>query len=86
MRLLLSEPNPDDGLLVDVSNQFKFNKSQFEQTAREITKQYATKGAWDTIINIVRYLNLELDESLTLLRKLKYTQKIIPQKIYHYNT
>ncbi|XP_063676118.1 ubiquitin-conjugating enzyme E2 T-like [Bolinopsis microptera] len=45
VRLLLSEPNPDDGLLADVSNQYKFNRSQFEDKAREMTQMYAVKGA-----------------------------------------
>ena len=44
MRLLLSEPNPDDGLLADVANQYKFNRSQFEEKARELTQLHAVKG------------------------------------------
>ncbi|KAL5264123.1 hypothetical protein ACHWQZ_G005264 [Mnemiopsis leidyi] len=45
VRLLLSEPNPDDGLLADVSNQYKFNRAQFEEQAKQWTVEYAMSGA-----------------------------------------
>ena len=45
VRLLLSEPNPEDGLLADVSSLYKFNRTQFNETARELTLKYAMQGS-----------------------------------------
>ena len=40
----MAEPNPDDPLMVDISTEFKQNRLQFMQTAREWTKKYAMDG------------------------------------------
>ncbi|KAL8223376.1 hypothetical protein R6Q57_018851 [Mikania cordata] len=39
--LLLSEPNPDDGLMCDASREYKYNKQIFDQKARSMTEKYA---------------------------------------------
>ncbi|CAN8270536.1 unnamed protein product [Cochlearia groenlandica] len=39
--LLLSEPNPDDGLMCDVSREYKYNRQTFDYKAREMTEKYA---------------------------------------------
>lgn len=39
--LLLSEPNPDDGLMGDISAEYKHNRSNFDQKARSCTQKYA---------------------------------------------
>ncbi|KAK9060758.1 hypothetical protein SSX86_021464 [Deinandra increscens subsp. villosa] len=43
--LLLSEPNPDDGLMCEASREYKYNKQVFEQKARSMTEKYARSGA-----------------------------------------
>ncbi|KAL0699476.1 hypothetical protein Bca4012_055598 [Brassica carinata] len=43
IRLLLTEPNPDDGLMCDVSREYKYNKQAFDYKAREMTEKYAAK-------------------------------------------
>lgn len=45
--LLLSEPNPDDGLMHDASTEYKYNRQAFDHKARSITQKYATSGASD---------------------------------------
>ncbi|KAL7600903.1 hypothetical protein Lser_V15G24123 [Lactuca serriola] len=39
--LLLSEPNPDDGLMCEASKEYKYNKQVFDQKARSMTEKYA---------------------------------------------
>ncbi|XP_067052574.1 ubiquitin-conjugating enzyme E2 T-like isoform X1 [Acropora muricata] len=41
IQLLMSEPNPDDPLVPEISEEFKYNKPQFVQKAKEWTQQYA---------------------------------------------
>ncbi|CAL4083122.1 unnamed protein product, partial [Meganyctiphanes norvegica] len=41
IRLLMQAPNPDDPLMTDIADEYRFRKSQFEATAREWTKQFA---------------------------------------------
>ncbi|KAI3711626.1 hypothetical protein L1987_70165 [Smallanthus sonchifolius] len=43
--LLLSEPNPDDGLMCEASREYKYNKQVFDQKARSMTEKYARCGA-----------------------------------------
>ncbi|RWV88494.1 hypothetical protein GW17_00049412 [Ensete ventricosum] len=45
IRLLLSEPNPDDALMAETSREFKYNKHVFEQKARTWTERYANPGS-----------------------------------------
>eukprot|EP01087_Luapelamoeba_hula_P008236 TRINITY_DN204_c0_g1_i1.p1 TRINITY_DN204_c0_g1~~TRINITY_DN204_c0_g1_i1.p1 ORF type:complete len:151 (-),score=20.70 TRINITY_DN204_c0_g1_i1:156-608(-) len=42
IRQVLSEPNPDNPLEPEIANQFKENRSQFNKTAKEWTKRYAS--------------------------------------------
>ena len=39
---LLNDANPDDPLVPDIARIYKTNKEQFESTARECTRRYAT--------------------------------------------
>lgn len=41
IQLLMAEPNPDDPLLAEISEEFKYNKPQFIQKAKEWTQKYA---------------------------------------------
>ncbi|KAM1201532.1 hypothetical protein ACFX2J_017621 [Malus domestica] len=43
--LLLSEPNPDDGLMREASREFKYNRQAFDQKARSMTQKYAQSSA-----------------------------------------
>ncbi|KAL3647391.1 hypothetical protein CASFOL_008359 [Castilleja foliolosa] len=42
--LLLSEPNPDDGLMHEASREYKYNRQAFDQIARSMTEKYARAG------------------------------------------
>ncbi|KAL6579246.1 hypothetical protein OROMI_009462 [Orobanche minor] len=42
--LLLSEPNPDDGLMHEASREYKYNRQAFDQNARRMTDKYARIG------------------------------------------
>ena len=46
IQLLLSEPNPDDGLMADISHEYKHNRPQFLEKAKMWVKQHAS-GASD---------------------------------------
>ncbi|XP_003792315.1 ubiquitin-conjugating enzyme E2 T [Otolemur garnettii] len=41
IQLLMSEPNPDDPLMADISSEFKYNKPVFLQNARQWTEKHA---------------------------------------------
>ncbi|XP_004685566.1 PREDICTED: ubiquitin-conjugating enzyme E2 T [Condylura cristata] len=41
IQLLMSEPNPDDPLMADISSEFKYNKPTFLKNARQWTEKYA---------------------------------------------
>lgn len=44
IRLLMSHPNPDDGLMVDITQQYVTDRPQFERIATERTRQHAQVG------------------------------------------
>ncbi|XP_033752814.1 ubiquitin-conjugating enzyme E2 T-like [Pecten maximus] len=41
IQLLMAEPNPEDPLMTEISNEFKYNKVLYLQHAKEWTKQHA---------------------------------------------
>ncbi|XP_027468001.2 ubiquitin-conjugating enzyme E2 T isoform X3 [Zalophus californianus] len=41
IQLLMSEPNPDDPLMADISSEFKYNKPVFLKNARQWTEKHA---------------------------------------------
>ena len=41
LRLLMAEPNPDDGLMVDITHQYTHDHARFERTAAEHTRRHA---------------------------------------------
>lgn len=43
IQLLLAEPNPDDGLMADISSEYKHNRPLFVATAEEWVKRYASE-------------------------------------------
>jgi len=52
---LLTDPNPDDPLVLSIAKQYKSNKKKFEKTAKEWTKKYATgqeHTPWDVDLGL----------------------------------
>jgi len=41
IRMLMDEPNPEDGLMADISDQYQMNREAYEKEARKYTKAYA---------------------------------------------
>ena len=39
---LLTDPNPDDPLVGHIAHQYKTNRAEYEATAREWTRKYAS--------------------------------------------
>ena len=39
---LLTDPNPNDPLVPEIAQLYKTNKAEYEKTAREWTRKYAT--------------------------------------------
>jgi len=48
IQALLSKPNPDDGLVPEISIEYKDHYSLFEAKAREYTRKYATQNFTDS--------------------------------------
>lgn len=42
IQALMSSPNPDDGLMVEITEEFRRNPALFQKKAREYTKKHAT--------------------------------------------
>lgn len=62
--LLLSEPNPDDGLMAETSREYKYNRQAFDQKARAWTEKYANGkdiGRSNSCCSSDKVPNLELD-------------------------
>ena len=43
LQLLMSEPNPDDPLMADIADEFRYHKDRFLATARNNTVKYASQ-------------------------------------------
>ncbi|XP_072133850.1 ubiquitin-conjugating enzyme E2 T [Mobula birostris] len=43
IHLLMSEPNPDDPLMADISSEFKYNRQSFVENAKKWTLKHATQ-------------------------------------------
>jgi ubiquitin-conjugating enzyme E2 T len=41
--LLMSEPNPEDGLVTDVTHEYRHHRELFDMKAKQWTRKYATK-------------------------------------------
>jgi ubiquitin-conjugating enzyme E2 T len=42
VRLLMSRPNPDDGLVIEITEQYKHNRAAWDEKARQMTLTHAT--------------------------------------------
>jgi ubiquitin-conjugating enzyme E2 T len=40
VQMLLGNPNPDDPLMVDIAEEYRFNKKEYERKARKILLEY----------------------------------------------
>ncbi|KAI0492842.1 hypothetical protein KFK09_027118 [Dendrobium nobile] len=83
--LLLSEPNPDDGLMAEVSREFKYNRKVFDEKARDWTKRFANPLTAAKNIHGSTFPNLHMDAQqplpLSMNRQLEVsTAKILSDK------
>ncbi|KDO50894.1 hypothetical protein CISIN_1g037005mg, partial [Citrus sinensis] len=62
--LLLSEPNPDDGLMCEASQEYKYNRQAFDLKARSMTEKYAKTG-----IGGSQESRLEINETVSTHKK-----------------
>ncbi|GAB4828306.1 hypothetical protein Ancab_035302 [Ancistrocladus abbreviatus] len=61
--LLLSEPNPDDGLMCEASREYKYNRQAFDHKARTMTEKYAKAGSSGSDTHSIQHnANLSLME------------------------
>jgi len=44
LQVLLAEPNPDDPLVPEVADMFRYHRSQFDDKARKMTEKHAGQG------------------------------------------
>ena len=47
----MSEPNPDDGLMADITEEFKNNHSRFIERAKQYTLRHATKTSTKGLVH-----------------------------------
>lgn len=45
IQLLIAEPNPDDGLMAEISHEYKHNRPRFLEKAKEWVQKYAREGS-----------------------------------------
>ncbi|KAL6615541.1 hypothetical protein ACP70R_037811 [Stipagrostis hirtigluma subsp. patula] len=72
--LLLSEPNPDDGLMAEISREYKYNRQVFDTNARSWTQKYANPAAvgasgWGSVDAAILKTQAEDTENLGALPK-----------------
>ncbi|XP_071956316.1 ubiquitin-conjugating enzyme E2 T-like [Antedon mediterranea] len=63
IQLLMSDPNPEDPLMHDISKEFKYNNVQFKKTAVEWTKKHALTTDLLTICNKTQQTSSNSDET-----------------------
>lgn len=44
IRMLLQNPNPDDPLMPEIAEEFKYNRKEFDRKVEEFVKKYAKSG------------------------------------------
>ncbi|KAM4861894.1 ubiquitin-conjugating enzyme E2 T isoform 2-T6 [Thomomys bottae] len=60
IQLLMSEPNPDDPLMADISSEFKYNKPVFLKNAKQWTEKHARqkqRGHEEEVLDDLRKTN-----------------------------
>uniref|UniRef100_A0A4W3GED3 Ubiquitin-conjugating enzyme E2 T n=2 Tax=Callorhinchus milii TaxID=7868 RepID=A0A4W3GED3_CALMI len=63
IQLLMSEPNPDDPLMADISAEFKYNKQSFIENAKQWTLKHATQTKKDEPLSPLKENRSQLDSA-----------------------
>ncbi|KAM3406695.1 hypothetical protein ACQJBY_000654 [Aegilops geniculata] len=69
--LLLTEPNPDDGLMAEISQEYKYNRQVFDINAQLWTEKYANPAAvgtsgWSSLDASVQAQTMQMENSQNL--------------------
>ncbi|KAI5017093.1 hypothetical protein ZWY2020_037471 [Hordeum vulgare] len=69
--LLLTEPNPDDGLMAEISREYKYNRQVFDLNAQSWTEKYANPtvvgtSGWSSLDASVQAQNMQMDNTQKL--------------------
>uniref|UniRef100_A0A8R7JWF9 UBC core domain-containing protein n=1 Tax=Triticum urartu TaxID=4572 RepID=A0A8R7JWF9_TRIUA len=67
--LLLTEPNPDDGLMAEISQEYKYNRQVFDINAQSWTQKYANPAVvgtsgWSSLDASVQTMKMENSQNL----------------------
>ncbi len=73
IQLLLAEPNPDDGLMADISSEYKHNRPLFVQKATEWVKRYASEDVATATDRVSSILGKHKEESINTISKIQRT-------------
>ncbi|XP_066309179.1 probable ubiquitin-conjugating enzyme E2 37 isoform X2 [Miscanthus floridulus] len=79
--LLLSDPNPDDGLMAEISREYKYNRQVFDINARLWTEKYASPAAvaasgWSSVDAGVLAQNTQMEDTDSLGSLPNTSQKV----------
>ncbi|XP_021348128.1 ubiquitin-conjugating enzyme E2 T-like isoform X1 [Mizuhopecten yessoensis] len=66
IQLLMAEPNPEDPLMTEISNEFKYNKVLYLQHARESTKQHAMPDLTTPQQQLTKPVDMKVGQENTL--------------------
>lgn len=69
--LLLTEPNPDDGLMAEISREYKYNRQVFDINAQSWTEKYANPAVvgtsgWSSLDASVLAQNMQMENAQNL--------------------
>ncbi|XP_061183087.1 ubiquitin-conjugating enzyme E2 T-like [Saccostrea echinata] len=59
VQLLMAEPNPEDPLMTDISNEYQYNRATYIQTAKDWTRKYAM----EEVIQATKSTDLRKEDS-----------------------
>ncbi|XP_019401913.1 PREDICTED: ubiquitin-conjugating enzyme E2 T [Crocodylus porosus] len=82
IQLLMTEPNPDDPLMADISSEYKYNKPLFLRNAKEWTEKYASqqKSASETLSEEVNQTEASTPKKSAISQKRKGSDTSIREK------
>lgn len=71
LRLLLAQPNPDDPLMVDIAEEFRFNKNEYIRKAKERTRKFAIQDEdfYESTIPVKRHLECDTPQQSKRLKE-----------------
>ncbi|KAF6987840.1 hypothetical protein CFC21_005445 [Triticum aestivum] len=78
--LLLTEPNPDDGLMAEISQEYKYNRQVFDINAQAWTEKYANPAVvgtsgWSSLDASVQAQTMQMENSQNLEPLLEVPKK-----------